>query len=64
MSVLASTRTRLASAIVAGDLVRSQRVLRGRLGCSSGGERRLQDCYADRDSLLSTLADPERKEST
>jgi gamma-butyrobetaine dioxygenase len=40
------------------------RVLHGRLGFSSGGERRLQGCYADRDLLLSTLAVLERKEST
>jgi gamma-butyrobetaine dioxygenase len=36
------------------------RVLHGRLGFSSGGERRLQGCYADRDLLLSTLAVLER----
>ncbi len=40
------------------------RVLHGRLGFASGGERRLQGCYADRDSLLSTLTVLERKEST
>jgi gamma-butyrobetaine dioxygenase len=43
----------------AGDLfiVDNLRVLHGRTGyASSGGERHLQGCYADRDGLRSTLA--------
>lgn len=45
-----------------GDLVLfdNERVLHGRTGFSSAGERRLQGCYADRDGLLSTLALLER----
>jgi gamma-butyrobetaine dioxygenase len=53
-------RMRPGDAIVFDNL----RVLHARLGFSSGGERRLQGCYADRDSLLSTLAVLERKEPT
>jgi len=37
-------------------IVDNQRVLHGRLPITSSGQRWLQGCYADRDSLLSTLA--------
>jgi len=45
-----------------GDVVLfdNLRVLHGRTGFESGGSRRLQGCYADRDALLSTLAVLER----
>ena len=41
-----------------GDLfiVDNLRVLHARTAITSGGERWLQGCYADRDGLLSTLA--------
>jgi gamma-butyrobetaine dioxygenase len=41
-----------------GDLfiVDNTRVLHGRTGFASAGERHLQGCYADRDSLYSRLA--------
>jgi gamma-butyrobetaine dioxygenase len=47
-----------------GDLIvfDNLRVLHGRGAFSSGGDRRLQGCYADRDGLYSTLAVLERKE--
>ncbi len=34
----------------------NQRILHGRIGYESSGQRHLQGCYADRDSLLSKLA--------
>ena len=37
-------------------LVDNLRILHARTAFSSGGERWLQGCYADRDGLLSTLA--------
>ena len=42
----------------AGDLILfdNQRILHGRIGYTGSGERHLQGCYADRDSLLSKLA--------
>jgi gamma-butyrobetaine dioxygenase len=42
----------------AGDLMLfdNQRILHGRIGYTSSGQRHLQGCYADRDSLLSKLA--------
>lgn len=41
----------------AGDLMLfdNQRILHGRIGYTSTGQRHLQGCYADRDSLLSKL---------
>lgn len=39
----------------------NQRVLHGRIGYTSSGQRHLQGCYADMDSLLSKLAVLERK---
>jgi gamma-butyrobetaine dioxygenase len=41
-----------------GDLVLfdNERILHGRTGFSSAGNRHLQGCYAERDGLLSTLA--------
>jgi alpha-ketoglutarate-dependent taurine dioxygenase len=41
-----------------GDLflVDNLRVLHGRTGFSAAGQRHLQGCYADRDSLYSRLA--------
>jgi gamma-butyrobetaine dioxygenase len=47
-----------------GDLIvfDNLRVLHGRGAFSSGGDRRLQGCYADRDGLFSTLAVLNRKQ--
>ena len=41
-----------------GDLMLfdNERILHGRIGYTSAGQRHLQGCYADRDSLLSKLA--------
>jgi gamma-butyrobetaine dioxygenase len=49
-----------------GDLIvfDNLRVLHGRGAFASGGDRRLQGCYADRDGLYSTLAVLDRKERT
>ncbi len=46
-----------------GDLMifDNQRILHGRIGYQAGGERHLQGCYADMDSLLSKLAVLERQ---
>jgi gamma-butyrobetaine dioxygenase len=44
-------------------IVDNLRVLHGRLPITSSGERWLQGCYADRDSLLSTLAALEEEEA-
>ena len=48
-----------------GDLMifDNQRILHGRIGYQAGGERHLQGCYADKDSLLSRLAVLERQVS-
>jgi gamma-butyrobetaine hydroxylase len=48
-----------------GDLMLfdNQRILHGRIGYQAGGERHLQGCYADKDSLLSRLAVLEREGS-
>lgn len=43
-------------------IVDNWRVLHGRTGFTSGGERWLQGCYADRDGLLSSLAVLEQEE--
>jgi len=40
----------------------NQRILHGRIGYQAGGERHLQGCYADKDSLYSRLALLERTE--
>jgi gamma-butyrobetaine dioxygenase len=49
-----------------GDLIvfDNLRVLHGRSAFASGGDRRLQGCYAERDGLYSTLAVLERKEES
>jgi gamma-butyrobetaine hydroxylase len=57
--MLESTDYRIRLKLAPGDLfiVDNLRVLHGRTGyASSGGERHLQGCYADRDGLRSTLA--------
>jgi gamma-butyrobetaine dioxygenase len=57
--ILESREYRIQFKLGAGDLfiVDNLRVLHGRTGyATSGGERHLQGCYADRDGLRSTLA--------
>jgi gamma-butyrobetaine hydroxylase len=57
--MLEEPRYRIQFKLAPGDLfiVDNLRVLHGRTGyAASGGERHLQGCYADRDSLRSTLA--------
>jgi gamma-butyrobetaine dioxygenase len=57
--MLESPAYRIQFKLAPGDLfiVENLRVLHGRTGyASSGGERHLQGCYADRDGLRSTLA--------
>ena len=65
LGLLAAPDAQVVFRLEPGDVIvfDNLRVLHGRLGFSSGGERRLQGCYADRDSLLSTLAVLERKET-
>ncbi len=52
--------------LAAGDLfvVDNRRVLHGRTGYAGAGTRHLQGCYADIDSLLSTLAVLEARRNT
>lgn len=57
--MLEDDKYKLTLKLSSGDLLLfdNQRVLHGRVGYnSSGGQRHLQGCYADKDSLLSKLA--------
>jgi gamma-butyrobetaine dioxygenase len=60
---LASPGARVTFRLEPGDLVAfdNLRVLHGRTGFSSEGDRRLQGCYADRDALHSAIAILDRK---
>ncbi|MEM7345340.1 MAG: TauD/TfdA family dioxygenase [Chloroflexota bacterium] len=61
--MLEDDRYKLTFKMDSGDLMLfdNQRVLHGRIGYTSSGNRHLQGCYADRDSLLSKLAVLERQ---
>lgn len=52
-----SDRYRVTIRLGAGDLymVDNRRVLHGRTGFRSGGERHLQSCYIERDEFMSRL---------
>ena len=56
--MLESDQYKITFKLGSGDamLFDNQRILHGRIGYESGGQRHLQGCYADRDSLLSKLA--------
>lgn len=58
VTLLESPRYQVRFKLEPGDLfiVDNLRVLHGRTGFSAAGQRRLQGCYADRDSLRSKLA--------
>lgn len=60
--MLEEDRFKITFKLDAGDamLFDNQRVLHGRIGYTSSGERHLQGCYADIDGLLSKLAVLER----
>ncbi len=60
--MLESDRFKITFKLGAGDamLFDNQRVLHGRIGYTSSGDRHLQGCYADIDGLLSKLAVLER----
>jgi len=60
--MLEEDRFKLKFKMGAGDamLFDNQRVLHGRIGYTSSGQRHLQGCYADMDGLLSKLAVLER----
>ncbi len=60
--MLEDDRYKITFKMGAGDamLFDNQRVLHGRIGYKSSGDRHLQGCYADIDSLLSKLAVLER----
>lgn len=61
--MLEEDRFKITFKMGAGDamLFDNQRVLHGRIGYKSSGDRHLQGCYADIDSLLSKLAVLERE---
>ena len=61
--MLEEERFKITFKLGAGDamLFDNQRVLHGRIGYTSSGQRHLQGCYADIDSLLSRLGVLERR---
>lgn len=63
--MLEEDRFKITFKLGSGDamLFDNQRVLHGRIGYTSSGDRHLQGCYADIDSLLSKLAVLERTNS-
>jgi gamma-butyrobetaine dioxygenase len=63
LALLARLDAQVGLRLEPGDMVvfDNLRVLHARTGFASGGERRLQGCYADRDGLLSALAILERE---
>ena len=63
--MLESEQYKVTFKLGSGDamLFDNQRILHGRIGYESGGQRHLQGCYADKDSLLSKLGVLSRHQS-